>query len=76
MRHTHDIKFGLLQVRENGISLRKWSGGTAHLRISKGTLLMTSSRWKRTRDPNKTNKKLTAHQPQATVIEDKTENIA
>jgi len=28
----YDIKFGMLQVRENDISIRKWSGGTAHLR--------------------------------------------
>jgi len=26
------MKFAMLQVRENEISLRKWSGGTAHLR--------------------------------------------
>jgi len=32
-------EFGMLQVRENEISLRKWSaGGTAHLRASDGTL--------------------------------------
>jgi len=29
----------MLQVRENEISLRKWSGGTAHLRTSEGALL-------------------------------------
>jgi len=30
--YIYDIKFGILQVRENEISLRKWFGGTAHLR--------------------------------------------
>jgi len=29
---AYDIKIGLLQVRENEISLRTWSAGTAHLR--------------------------------------------
>jgi len=28
---TYDIKFGMLQVRKNEISLRKCSGGSAHL---------------------------------------------
>ena len=28
----------MLQVRKNEISLRKWSGGTAHVRILEGTL--------------------------------------
>jgi len=32
MRYVRDIKFVMLQVREKGMSLRKWSGGTAHLR--------------------------------------------
>jgi len=32
MQHPSDIKFRMLQVRENEISLRIWSGGTAHLR--------------------------------------------
>jgi len=32
MRYIQDVKFGMLQVRENEISLRKWSGGTAQLR--------------------------------------------
>ena len=36
MRYMHDGKFGMLQVRENAISLRKWSGGTARLRTSEG----------------------------------------
>jgi len=30
-----------LQLRKNDISLRKWSDGTAHLRILKGTLVMS-----------------------------------
>jgi len=30
--YIYDIKFVTLEVRENEISLRKWSGGTAHLR--------------------------------------------
>jgi len=32
MRRVHDIKFGMLQVRENEISLRKCSVVTSHLR--------------------------------------------
>jgi len=32
MRYIYDIKFGMLQVRKNEISLRKCSGGSAHLR--------------------------------------------
>jgi len=28
----------MLQVRENEISLRKWPGGTVHLRTLEGTL--------------------------------------
>jgi len=31
MRYIHVTKFGMLQVRENEISLRKLFGGTAHL---------------------------------------------
>jgi len=42
----HDIKFGMLQVRENEISLRKWFGGTAHLRSLEGTL-PTRGKYKR-----------------------------
>jgi len=38
MPYIHDIKSGLLLVRENEISLHKWSIGTAHLRTVKGTL--------------------------------------
>ena len=37
--YIYDIKFGMLQVRENEISLCKWSAGTAHLRTSNGTLV-------------------------------------
>ena len=33
----YDIIFRLLQVREIEISLRKWSGGTAHMRTLEGT---------------------------------------
>jgi len=29
MRYIYDIKFGMLQVRENEIQLRKWSSGTS-----------------------------------------------
>jgi len=29
----------MLQVRENEISLRKWSGGTAHFRTLEGILV-------------------------------------
>jgi len=32
MKHICDIKFGTFQVRENEISLHKWSSGTVHLR--------------------------------------------
>jgi len=32
MRYIHDIKCGTSQVYEHDISLREWSGGTAHLR--------------------------------------------
>jgi len=32
MRCIYDIKFGMLQVRKNRISLRKYSGGSADLR--------------------------------------------
>jgi len=38
MRSFHDIKFGMLQVREDEISLHKWSGGTAQLRNSEGAV--------------------------------------
>jgi len=39
MRYIFNIKFGLLLVRENEISLRKWSVGTVHLRTVKGHCL-------------------------------------
>ena len=32
LRYIYDIKFGMLQLRKNEISLHKWSGGTAQLR--------------------------------------------
>ena len=32
------INVGMLQVRKNDISLRKWSGGTPQLRTFEGTL--------------------------------------
>jgi len=38
MRYKYDMRFGMLQVRENEISLRKWSDGTAQLRTLEGTL--------------------------------------
>jgi len=38
MRYIYDIRSGLLLVRENEISLHKWSVGAAHLRIVEGTL--------------------------------------
>ena len=38
MRYIYDIKFRMLQVRKNEISLRKCSGGSAQLRTSEGTL--------------------------------------
>jgi len=37
MQYTYDIKSGMLQLRENEIPLRKWSGDTAHLRTLQGT---------------------------------------
>jgi len=33
------MKFGMLEVRENEISLRKCSGGAAQLRTFRGTLI-------------------------------------
>jgi len=33
------FKFGMLQVRDNEISLRNWSGGTAQLCTSEGALM-------------------------------------
>jgi len=43
MRYIHDIKFGMLQVRENEIALRKLSGGSAQLRTLEGTLVIRES---------------------------------
>ena len=43
MRCIHDIKVGMLQVRTNEISLRKCSGGSAHLRTLEGTLVTSGS---------------------------------
>jgi len=43
MRYIHDIKFGMLQVRNNEISLRKCSGGSAQLRTLEGTLVTRES---------------------------------
>jgi len=41
MQYMCNIKFGMLQVRENEISLRKWSvRGTAQLGTLEGTLLL------------------------------------
>ena len=39
------FKFGMLQEHENEVSLRKWSGGTAHLRTLEGTLPKGSAPW-------------------------------
>jgi len=39
MRYIYDIKFGMLQVRKNEISLRKCSGGSAHLRTLERALV-------------------------------------
>jgi len=39
----YDIKFGTLQVRNNDISLRKCSGGSAHLRTLEETLVTRES---------------------------------
>jgi len=41
MQYIYDIKFGMLQVCDNDISLRKWSGGTALLRTLEGKLVIT-----------------------------------
>jgi len=38
------IKFVFLQMRENKISLRKWSRGTAHLPTLDGTLQISKSK--------------------------------
>jgi len=41
----YDIKFTMLQVRENEISLHKWSGDSAHFRILEGTLVRESAQF-------------------------------
>jgi len=41
MRYIYD-KLGMLQGRENEISLRKWSGGTAQLRTLERTLVVAA----------------------------------
>jgi len=43
MRCVFDIKSGMLQVRKNEISLRKYSGSSAHLRALEGTLATRES---------------------------------
>jgi len=45
MRCVHDIKFRMLQVRENEISLRKWTGGTAQLRTLEVALTAVPLTW-------------------------------
>jgi len=49
--YTCSTNFGMLEVRENMIALRKLSGGTAQLRTSEGTLLAAENvcPWKRRR---------------------------
>jgi len=37
MRYIYDVNFGMLQLRENEMSLRKVSGVTAQLRTLEGT---------------------------------------
>ena len=43
MRCIYDIKFEMLQVCQNKISLRKYSGGSAHLRTLEETLVIKDS---------------------------------
>jgi len=43
MRYIYEIKFGMLQVRKNEISLRKCSGSSANLRTLEGTLVTRES---------------------------------
>ena len=45
MRYVYDIKFGMLQVRGNEISLRKQSGSTACLRTLEETLVEETFSW-------------------------------
>jgi len=42
--YINDIRFGMWQVRENEISLRKWSGVTAQLRTLEETLIISKGR--------------------------------
>jgi len=44
MRYICDIKFGMLQVRKNEISLHKCSGGSAQLRSLEGALVTAGDR--------------------------------
>jgi len=39
MRYMNDFKSGMLQVPENEIPLRKWSGGPPQLSTLEGTLI-------------------------------------
>jgi len=43
MQCIYDIKFGMLQVHKNEISLRECSGSSAHLRTIEGTLVTKGS---------------------------------
>jgi len=45
MRCRNDIKFGMLQVRKNEISLRRCSGCSAQLCALEGTLVTRVSAW-------------------------------
>jgi len=47
MRYIYDIQYGMLQVSENEISLRRRSGGTAQLCscATEGTLLLITAFW-------------------------------
>jgi len=45
MRYKNDMKFEMLQVRWNGISLRKWSA--AQLDPLEGTLVIGNAQWGR-----------------------------
>jgi len=42
MRFIYNVKFGMLQVRENVIALHKLSGGTTQLRTLEGTLMIVN----------------------------------
>ena len=43
MQYKNDMKFEMLQMRWNGISLRKWSG--AQLDPLEGTLVIGNAQW-------------------------------